>query len=43
MNEYEPQQEVIKISFPQLQRREKITLNLILFVITLFTTTLAAL
>jgi len=41
MNEYEPQQEVIKISFPQLQRREKITLNLILFVITLFTTTLA--
>ena len=41
MNEYEPQQEVIKISFPQLQRKEKITLNLILFVITLFTTTLA--
>ena len=41
MNEYEPQQEVIKISFPQFQRKEKITLNLILFVITLFTTTLA--
>ena len=41
MNEYETQQEVIKISFPQLQRKEKITLNLILFVITLFTTTLA--
>lgn len=41
MNEYETQQEVIKISFPQFQRKEKITLNLILFVITLFTTTLA--
>ena len=41
MNEYEPQQEVIKISFPQFQRKEKITLNLILFVITLFTTTFA--
>ncbi|HHH81039.1 MAG TPA: site-2 protease family protein [candidate division Zixibacteria bacterium] len=41
MNEYETQQEVIKISFPQLQRKEKITLNLILFVITLFTTTFA--
>ena len=41
MNEYEPQQEVIKISFPQSQRKEKITLNLILFVITLFTTTFA--
>ena len=41
MNEYEPQQEVIKISFPQFQRKEKITLNLIRFVITLFTTTLA--
>lgn len=41
MNEYETQQEVIKISFPQFQRRKKITLNLILFVITLFTTTFA--
>jgi len=41
MNEYETQQEVIKISFPQFQRKEKITLNLILFVITLFTTTFA--